>query len=355
MTNVDASPSTVSVESESSNWGMVGHGRAVTTLVRSITSDMISHAYLITGSTSVGKSTLTRRLAQALLCERRLSERPCGACSTCRRVEQGKHPDVDIWSLARQVSEGGKEARLTGLSIETSRRISASVSLRPFEGRWRVVVVEDAETLTVPAQQAMLKTLEEPTGFTVFVVLAAEPEALLETVRSRCQHISLQLVPTPAITDALVQRGLDGASATELAALSRGRPGWALAALADPQVASDERERMREAERWVRSSPLDRQIRAYQTGDRFTKSRQAVLVEVQAAEVVWRDLMLAVAGSADVAADPTRGDRLSTGLTLSQAHAALSATRLGISDLRANVRPRLALQAMVSSWPTLSS
>ena len=339
----------------SSTWGMIGHGRAVATLARAVERDTISHAYLVSGPARVGKSTLTRRLAQSLLCERTLHERPCGACSACRRVAQGKHPDVDIWSLARQVAEGGKEARLTGLSIETARRISASVSLRPFEGRWRVVVVEDAETLTVPAQQAMLKTLEEPTGFTVFVVLAAEPEALLETIRSRCQELSLQLVPTPVIAAALVEGGTHAPSAAELAALSRGRPGWALAAAADPQVAADERERMQDAERWVRSGPLDRQIRAYQTGDRFTKARQTVMAEVQAAEVVWRDLLLAAAGSPDVAADPERGDRLSAGLSLQQAHAALAATRLGLSDLRANVRPRLALQAMVSSWPTLSS
>ena len=350
---------TVDVATQSSGpastWGMIGHGRALAALARAIERDTISHAYLISGPAGVGKSTLTRRLAQALLCERSLSERPCGTCSTCRRVDEGKYPDVDIWSLARQIAEGGKEARLTGLSIETARLISASVSLRPFEGRWRVVVVEDAETLTIPAQQAMLKTLEEPTGFTVFVVLAAEPDAMLDTIRSRCQEIALQLVATPVIAAALIERGMDPSIAIGLAALSRGRPGWVVAAAADPQVAADERERMQEAERWVRATLLDRQIRAYKTGDRFTKSRQAVIAEVQAAEVVWRDLLLATAGSPEVAADPGRGDRLSAVLTLSQAHAALAATRLGISDLRANVRPRLALQAMVSSWPTLSS
>jgi len=336
-------------------WGMIGHGRAVATLTGAIERDTISHAYLFSGPASVGKTTLARRLAQALLCERPLVERPCGACSSCRRVEQGKHPDVDIWSLARQIAEGGKEARLTGLSIETARRISGSVSLRPFEGRWRVVVVDDAETLTIPAQQALLKTLEEPTGFTVFVVLAAEPEALLDTIRSRCQELSLQLVSVPVIAEALVERDVERSNAADLASLSRGRPGWAFTAVDDPKVAAEERERMQVAERWVRASPLDRQIRAYQTGDRFSKTRQAVVDEVQAAEVVWRDLLLAVAGSPDVAADPGRADRMNATLTLSQAHAALAATRLGISDLRANVRPRLALQAMVSSWPTLSS
>lgn len=335
-------------------WGVIGHGRAVAPLARAIERDTISHAYLLTGPARVGKSTLTRRLAQALLCECPLEDRPCGTCSACRRVEQGKHPDVDIWSLARQVAESGKEARLTGLSIETARRIRGSISLRPFEGRWRVVVVEDAETLTIPAQQALLKTLEEPTGFTVFVVLAVEPQALLETIRSRCLELALQLVPTQVIAEVLAERGLDHSTARALAALSRGRPGWAITAALDPQVATDERERMQGAERWVRASPLDRQIRAYQTGDRFTKNRQAVVDEVQATEVVWRDLLLAAAGSPDVAADPERAPRLNASLTLSQAHAAIAATRLGISDLRANVRPRLALQAMVSSWPILS-
>lgn len=329
-------------------WGVIGHGRVVTALATAVARNAPSHAYLLSGPARVGKSTIARRLSQALLCERPLPERPCGQCSTCRRVEHGSHPDVDIWSLARQVAEGGKDARATGLSIETARKIGASIWLRPFEGRWRMVIVEDAETLTVPAQQALLKTLEEPTGFTVFVLLSVDPDALLETIRSRCVELALQLVSEAVIAAGLRERGVDNADS--LAALARGRPGWALAAAEDHQLAADERERLRLAEQWVRSSPLDRQVRAYTTGDRFTKDRVGVIDEVQATELVWRRLLLAAAGMSTNG----NGSHNQVPVSLSDALTALRATRLGVSDLRANVRPRLALQAMVSSWPTFS-
>ena len=339
-----------------SAWGIIGHHRQVASLQRAARAGSIAHAHLLSGPARIGKRTVAMRLARAVMCERPLSPaEPCGACSTCGRIERGNHPDVDHWSLERQVAEGGANVRATGLSIETARAIAASIALRPFEARWRFVVVEDAETLTVPAQQALLKTLEEPTGFTVFMLLTTDPDAVLETVQSRCVPVSLQLVPTGVIEAELRARGVPGLRAAELAALARGRPGWAVRALAEPDIVDAEEAAIAAAESWVAASTLDRLVSAYQTGDRFLRDRGGVTASVEAVQVVWRDLLLSATGTPRAAADATRRERLNpTGsLTAPAAFRALAATRRGLADLQANVRPRLALEHMVLQWPTL--
>jgi DNA polymerase-3 subunit delta' len=131
----------------------------------------------------------------------------------------------------------------TSIRIDQVRSLQSQVALRPYEGRYKVCVLDGADTLTEQAQNSMLKSLEEPPGDGVFILITHNPDAVLSTIHSRCQVLRLQPVAEVAIADLLVQkRGLAEKEAALMAALSHGLPGFALAL--DPQATLMQRDRV---------------------------------------------------------------------------------------------------------------
>lgn len=206
-----------------------GHPAARRALARAVALQRPPHALLLEGLGGIGKTTLALDLAAGLLClHEDPSTRPCRACAGCRKVEHGNHPD-----LHRIVPEGaGEQIRLAQV-----QRLSADLSLLPMEGRWRVAIIEAAHRLNPDAQNALLKTLEEPVGFACIILAADDPAALLPTVASRAARLRMGPVPAQEIAALLVERGaLDASRATAVARVSGGRPGLALGLAADPDA-----------------------------------------------------------------------------------------------------------------------
>jgi DNA polymerase-3 subunit delta' len=243
-----------------------------------------------------------------------------------------------------------KPGRASTLTIETVRRLRSSGALFPLESDRRILIVDDAETLLEPAQQALLKTLEEPPRGVTLLLLADEPEALLETVRSRCQEIPLRPIPQAAVTETLLRRGVADLLATEAATLSRGCAGWALAAVADKKILEARREERASAARWIASPRYEQLVTAFTLGEQFTKRRGEVIGVVQAAIQLLRDEMIATAQAANGAREYRQESSSTAQLTLSLSRAIVAALQC-LSDLDSNVRPRLALEAMVVAWP----
>src|SRR5829696_9149962 len=184
---------------------------AVGRLQEAIRGKRIGHAYLLSGPTGVGKAATARAFAQTLCCtdmERSDRSVPCGVCRACRNVQRGAHPDVETFSLDTQAMLADKPGRASTLTIETVRRLRSSGALFPLEGDRRILIVDDAETLLEPAQQALLKTLEEPPRGVTLMLIADESEALLETVRSRCQEVQLHPIPQAAVEQTLLSQGV---------------------------------------------------------------------------------------------------------------------------------------------------
>jgi DNA polymerase-3 subunit delta' len=205
-------------------WNVIGHRWAVELLSARLGSGRASHAYLVTGVGSLGKSTLAVRIAQALECTG--PNPPCGMCRSCDLIERAQHPDV-----LRVGPEG------TGIKIEAIRDLMAALTLRPVEARYRIGLIFDANRLTPAAADALLKTLEEPPQTARLLLTASHAEALPLTIASRCQVIALRPVPAGEIETALVERqSLPPGQASLLARLSAGRPGWALSASAQPEM-----------------------------------------------------------------------------------------------------------------------
>lgn len=198
---------------------LLGQPRLLERLGERLTAGEVSHAYLISGPRSIGKHTLALRIAQTLLCEARPQPGGCGRCLACRKVERGLHPDV------RVIEKAPDRERI---SIEQIREMERDLALRPLEGGWRVVILDDAAELSSDAQHSILKTLEEPPTHAVLLIVTRTPQGIEETIVSRCQPLALRHVPTERIHQFVLERTGDADLAALVAPLAQGRPGAAI-------------------------------------------------------------------------------------------------------------------------------
>ena len=163
-------------------------------LEQAVQTDNISHAYIIGGERYMGKEFIVAIFAMAMQCSAEPSTRPCQICPSCKQALSGNHPD--IIHLAHE--------RPGTISVDDIRsQINTDVGIMPYKGPKKIYVIGEAEKMTPSAQNALLKTLEEPPAYTVIMLLTANAEALLPTIRSRAVNLAMQPVP-----DALVKKYL---------------------------------------------------------------------------------------------------------------------------------------------------
>ncbi|HEY8883641.1 MAG TPA: DNA polymerase III subunit delta' [Dermatophilaceae bacterium] len=193
---------------------VVGQEPAVAVLQRAVTDpNAMTHAWLLTGPPGSGRSVAAKAFAAALQCP----DGGCGTCHECRTALEGTHADVDVIA-----TEG-----LT-LKVDLVRDLVQLAARRPSVGRWRVIVLEDADRLHERAADALLKALEEPVERTVWILCAPSLEDVIITIRSRCRHVRLRTPPVEAVAALLVRRdGIDPAMATFAACAAQSHVGLA--------------------------------------------------------------------------------------------------------------------------------
>jgi DNA polymerase-3 subunit delta' len=195
-----------------------GHDRSITILQRALANDTLGHAYLFSGQAGIGKKKTAFALAAAVNCPDVRPEGGCGKCPSCRKVETLGHPDVHIL-----VPDGDE------IKIDQIRQVQSDLSLKPFEGAKKVLIVDNAESMNIAASNAFLKTLEEPPGNALIILITSMPQGLLSTIRSRCQEITFQPLSRTVLARALMrQRGLSEVDARFIAALAQGSMGTGL-------------------------------------------------------------------------------------------------------------------------------
>ena len=327
------------------HWPVYGHDWAVALLRSSLAHGRVRHAYLITGPESVGKETLARAFAMALNCaEPDAGARPCGVCRPCRLITAGGHPDL---LYAEPDTDTG------ALKIEAIRAVTRGLALKPFEARFRVAIFRAFERAQGPAQDALLKTLEEPPPSAVLLVLARGAEALLPTIISRSQVLALRPVPPAVVRAVLVgQHSADPQQAEALAHLSGGRLGWALRALADPDALA---QRNAAFDTLEQSLALNRAGR-FKLAETLSGNRQTLAAVLELWQSFWRDVLLLCEDSRLGPANAdrvTQVQRMSISLTPAEALAALQATRHALGLLSTNTNLRLALEVMLLDYPRL--
>ena len=188
---------------------IIGHDRQKNILQRALTGGRLAHAYLFAGPEGVGKRLMALAVARVLFCS---AGTGCGECAACRKLAHRNHPDLHIL-----------EPDGNSIKIEQIRAIQRDLSLRPLEGSRKVCLIEAAELLTTAAANALLKTLEEPRGDTLLILLSSQPQRLLETIRSRCQLLQFPRQPLELIRASLqTQLGISDGEAHILAALADG-------------------------------------------------------------------------------------------------------------------------------------
>lgn len=207
---------------------LVGHAAQAAMLAEAASGGRLHHAWLISGPEGVGKATLALRFLRWLLAGRPAGGAPLAVPETSpvfRRIAAGAHPDLRV--LAPEAGEKGVKRIIR---VEDARALPRFLSLTPAEGGWRGVLVDEAEAMNAEAQNALLKTLEEPPARAVLVLTSHAPDRLLPTIRSRCRRLELFPLPEAEVA-AVLTRLLPDTPAAErgrLAALADGAPGRAL-------------------------------------------------------------------------------------------------------------------------------
>lgn len=343
-------------------WPIVGHAEAVRQLRAAAAGGHPAHAYLITGPAGVGRTTLALTFARALSCEAAPELRPCGVCDSCRRIttdpERRSHPDVTLadfeWQAAVIGGPRGDRARQRQrLSIEAVRWLRQDIVTRPLQGRWKIQIVDDADQFSEAAPDAFLKTLEEPPPYAVIILIAGNLDAVSETVRSRCRHVALGLVPRAEIEAALLERDLAPGAAETIARAARGRIAWALRMAADPTGWRTRAERLNEAFEQI-STPLGRLRVTGALATNFSSRREQTFERIELYTGLWRDALLYRSDVGEQSAYPELGNELAAyarQFELDQLQRALWASRRCLVDLEANIQARVAMQAMVMQWP----
>ena len=339
-------------------WSLAGHDAAVRDVSEAVLAGRPSHAYLITGPVGTGRTTLARRLAQALNCEKSPELRPCGECRTCTRIESGAHPDVTLVDLAWQAemigAPRGDASRVRQrLSIDTVRWLRQDIVTRPMMGRWKIQIIDDAELFSETAPDAFLKTLEEPPAYAVIVLVAPSVDAVSETIRSRCRHISLGTVSTGIIRETLEAGGTPAAAAAAIARSAHGRIAWAFRMAEDPEAMRARREKVESAFEHL-TTPLGRVEVSGIVAANHSRNRDVTYELLDLYAGLWRDAMLYRTGLEDLSVYPEVADRLKKyagKLELPEIHRAVRATRRCMEDLDSNIQARIALHAMVMQWP----
>ena len=306
-----------------------GQDHAVGVLRRSLAANRVAHAYLFEGIDGCGKTLAAFSLVESLFCG---SPKPCGSCPACRKMANRQHPDLHLLEPEKGV-----------IKIDRIREIQKELSLRPVEASKKACIVSQADRMNQNAANAFLKTLEEPPGSAVIILLSDTPTALLPTILSRCQRLRFNPLPLDIVVEILTAQGLPREQAHSAASLAGGSMGKALAISQEGFLTR----RKEIIEQVIGLSPRDFGILTA-TAERLGHERELAQEVVEVLTLFFRDVMLCRHSSGPLVNADLHGvvERTATALSPRGIMERLYAvTHAGQSLLR-NVNPRLTLEAL---------
>lgn len=198
---------------------ILGHEMIKEHFQKAIEAQKVSHAYILAGEAGMGRKSLANAFVLTLLCEKGKSQ-PCMECHACKQVLSGNHPDLIYVKHEKPNSIGVDDIR---------DQINDTIMIRPYSSYYKIYIVDEAEKMTVQAQNALLKTIEEPPSYAVILLLTTNPDGFLPTILSRCVQLKLRPLPDFVVKSYLTESmGVPPSEAELYAAFSRGNLGKAI-------------------------------------------------------------------------------------------------------------------------------
>lgn len=170
---------------------IMGHQDVIEYFKKTIQSQNISHSYLLEGNEGIGKELLAKTFAKTLLCEEEGRVDPCHVCTSCIMMETGNNPDY-FQVVSEKVSIGVDDIR---------EQVVEKMDIKPYRSKYKIFIIPDAERMTIQAQNALLKTIEEPPSYGIVILLTKNPSKIITTVHSRCARIRALPLPTRVIQE----------------------------------------------------------------------------------------------------------------------------------------------------------
>lgn len=331
-------------------WTVFGHEWAVEMLQRDLAQDRTRHAYLFTGPAGIGKRTLVSDFARALLCQ--AADPPCGQCRHCQLAARGRHPDL----LTVEPVISGKTILRAKILMDPLRQLVSDLQLKPVEARRRVACLWRFEAASDLQQNVLLKTLEEPPGQAVILVTAERADDLLPTIVSRCALVPLRPLPLETVRNALIMNWQVSAEQADLLAhLAQGRLGWAVRMAEDEPALAARRQALDDLAALLAGSRVARFAYAERLAKEASTDRIQETLDLW--QSLWRDVLLAGAGTPGPLANPDREAevrRLAETVAPAAAREVMLGLRRTAGLLEQNANARLALEVCLLDWPRLA-
>ena len=329
------------------NWDLIGHAWAVDLLQEHIRRGQLRHAYLLTGPRGLGRRTLALAFAKAITC----SQPPapgefCDSCRNCIHIDRMEHPDL---AVIQAEQEGGV------LKVENIRDLQHSLALTPYEASHRIALLLRFHEANPSAQNALLKTLEEPAPQVVLILTADSVENLLPTIVSRCEVLRLRAVPVYDLEKALVERGkAAGEQARLFAHVASGRPGIAYTLSGNSDGLKLRNQRLEDIYRLLAASRTERFTYVDHLFKDRGKERETARGILLTWLSYWRDVLLQSAEASAPLENLDWAERIrstSEWVGLSRARQFVASIQRTQVCLDENVNARLALEVLMLDLP----
>jgi DNA polymerase-3 subunit delta' len=260
---------------------IVGHSKSIAILQRIVTSGRIAHAFLFIGPEGTGRKMCAQAFIAALFCGK---EDACGDCPSCRKLAAGSHPDLHTLEPDGQF-----------IKIDQIRSLQRELAYRPYEAPRKACIIDGADRLNQSSGNALLKTLEEPPGNALLILLATTVDNVLPTIRSRCQQLLFSGIATEEIETFLRNRGTDAETAQVAASLADGSITRGLA-LCSEEIMANRTAIITAACNLHRQEMLP----LFTLGEMFDKDREKSTQAIELLTSFWRDMLLLRCGSGQV-------------------------------------------------------
>lgn len=319
-----------------------GQDRVVDALQRSIATNRVAHAYLFEGVAGCGRRTTALALIASLFCQLPVAGEACGSCTSCKKLAAGNHPDLHLLQPLPDKRD---------ISIEQIRELQQVLALRPYEAKRKACLIEPAERMSTGAANSLLKTLEEPPGHGLLILLTSQADLLLPTVRSRCQHLRFAPLGSDDLTALLIAQGTEPDIAAAIAPLAEGS--LEQARNLDGDEVSASRQALLDALRQARHQQV---ATVFDTSERLVNGRDETLELFSHVISLVRDMLLLRLAATDRIANGFLEARLSEEAGRFLPGRLMEALELAIETRRAvqgNINPKLAFDRYLLQYSRL--